>query len=156
MKTKTKNKTQQFDERQLQIRASVYQRNFGILLGLLLADAAIGGLYFEIAWAAQPFRSMLIALLSVTIITAEFILRGVYFTKRGEKIFFLAMNAFAALAYSFFSVANHFARNIGDFLREGITDFFDFNAILPVYFFAMLVCTLIRIVMDKFAAKSAE
>jgi hypothetical protein len=71
------------DERQIQVRAKIFLRDFILLSGLLLLNGFLQEKGF--VWATPFWQSLILVLAVVAATSVEFILRGVYFGQAPAK-----------------------------------------------------------------------
>jgi len=76
-------KTENFDERQLQIRGEAYKHGFVAAMTVMLINAALYS--FGIVWADGFRQNMLSAMFVLTIFATECHLRGAYYKKEMSK-----------------------------------------------------------------------
>jgi hypothetical protein len=75
--------TENYDERQMQIRGKVYKHGFVAALLLLLADGLLTR--YDIMWSNQLSKYFLMIMLLISYVDIEFIFRGVQFGKKDSR-----------------------------------------------------------------------
>jgi membrane protein CcdC involved in cytochrome C biogenesis len=80
---------EKFDERQLQIRGDIFKHGFLAAGALMLFNAFLHGEGIE--WADGVQQNILMLILTITVVSIEFHLRGVYFGKGDRRKAFIAI-----------------------------------------------------------------
>ena len=73
-------KSTYFDERQIQLRGQIFLHGYVLALTLILLNAFLQD--NGIVWADPFYQNLLIFVASITLVSIEFIVRGVYFGQR--------------------------------------------------------------------------
>jgi NAD/NADP transhydrogenase beta subunit len=143
------NNKKEYDERQLKIRGDVFQRGFIIAFLLLMANALLHT--FEITWATPVQESLITAMVLMTIVIAELIIRGVYFGKSDSRTMITVL-AFLSGAAAFAQLA---AAGLGiilnnrTLLEEGVLSDTGFSLVFGLIWLSFAISSAIRYNLNK-------
>lgn len=112
-------KTNQFDERQLQIRGQVFAHGMYVALALLLINALLQGC--DIAWASGFHQNILMFIAAVTVVSVEAIVRGAYFAGKAPARMIIGIFGVISLVLLFGSL-RHIAQGAALTENGGLTD----------------------------------
>ncbi|HBU11792.1 MAG TPA: hypothetical protein DEB31_03425 [Clostridiales bacterium] len=135
-----------FDERQLQIRGNIFKHGVFTAIGLLLANAFLQKA--GILWASGFHQNILLLMLTVTVISVAFHVRGVYFAENGtQRRMFLSVFTVAALMLSVSSVV--FIIDGDTLIAGGMLTDTGFFLVLAILFWVNLICGFACAAIEK-------
>jgi hypothetical protein len=140
---------EEFDERQLQIRKNIFQHGFLITIIALLLNAFLND--HGIIWASAFHQNILILILSVTVVSTEFHIRDVYFSRGISRAPILGITSFCAIALAILA-GIHFAEGATFVTNGGLTSD-GAGVIYCIMFLTSSICGIVQSLRSKQAEK---
>jgi hypothetical protein len=138
-------KTENYDERQMQIRNKVYKRGFFVSLLLLLADGML--MRYDIMWSNQLSKYFLMFMLLVSYVDIEFIFRGAQFGKKDSRVLYAVIfGLFGSLAVAATILTPVDGEKI---IEDNMLSQTGAGFVVGLLFLLLSVCTIIQIIREK-------
>jgi hypothetical protein len=138
-------KTNHFDERQIQIRGQVFCHGFVAALALILFNSFLQD--NGILWAEPFAQNLIIAMAAITVVSIEFIMRGVYFGLQKKPLVQMVVFGILSVILAGFTVKN-LAQGVAFAENHALTEN---GATLVVggMFIAITLIALMRVLIER-------